>query len=406
MIKEQSYTFPCPACSTKLTIHKKNAGVSGPCPLCHQQVQAPALLSEASEPLPIGKVPSQKNGQFVQPLPRIIAGKDRPLSSATKRTRLDPSGDTHQGRSQRPNSAREGARPLLRVIIPLIFLVLCIGVIFGVKQFFEDTLDQQAARSNSQTLGNSDELSGSREDEANQIDSPVAPVLEGPSIQQTIEENTRKSREALALLEEFLAMETLEQRLPHIETKASPEELENSILATRLPPVLRTDVDFREQYPLEKVDDFFYQIVFGGEGNRPRRQTMLVRVRGDAPPKVVVDPFLDLYGGRFEEFAAKPSKQAGTFQLVVSAMAFCYDDVPDAERKFTLRILPSEGAPEIGKAYFNKVSTIGSMLENPSSGLAFGKAKTCTVLIRWNYEDDPLRPFLEALDVPHVNWNP
>ena len=46
------------------------------------------------------------------------------------------------------------------------------------------------------------------------------------------------------------------------------------------------------------------------------------------------------------------------------------------------------------------------MLEDESSGLAYGQATACTVFMRWNIEDDPQNPFLEALDITSLNWNP
>ena len=46
------------------------------------------------------------------------------------------------------------------------------------------------------------------------------------------------------------------------------------------------------------------------------------------------------------------------------------------------------------------------MLEDEASGFAYGQAKACTVFMRWNTEEDPLKPFLEALDIKALNWNP
>lgn len=46
------------------------------------------------------------------------------------------------------------------------------------------------------------------------------------------------------------------------------------------------------------------------------------------------------------------------------------------------------------------------MLRDENSGFSYGQPKSCTVLMRWNTEEDPVRPFLEALDIKALNWNP
>lgn len=211
---------------------------------------------------------------------------------------------------------------------------------------------------------------------------------------------------ALKLLEKFLAMTSLEERLPHLESKLPEAELAGSVLNGPLPEVLKTAVDVRETNSIEQVIDYFYLVDFADGAGGVNPQTLLVRTRGTGEPKVVVDPFLDLFGGRFARFAEQPTQEAGTFQVIISAGAFCYDDVPSPDKKFTLKIHTREDTKEIAKAYFGKRSKIGDMLEDETSGLAYGQAKPCTVFMRWNMDEDPQKPFLEALDIKAPNWNP
>ncbi|QTN33402.1 hypothetical protein HZ994_14115 [Akkermansiaceae bacterium] len=211
---------------------------------------------------------------------------------------------------------------------------------------------------------------------------------------------------ALELLEEFLGMKSLEERMPHIETKRPEEDLIGSPLDGPLPEVLGTTVDVREINSIEQTVDYYYHVVFATADGGQDPQTMLVRTRGTSPPKVVVDPFLDLFGGRFARYAEKPSEEADTFQVIVSAGAFCYDDVPGADKKFTLDVLATDHTKEIAKAYFGKQSKIGAMLRDENSGFTYGLAKPCTVFMRWNMEEDPEKPYLEALDIKALNWNP
>ena len=46
------------------------------------------------------------------------------------------------------------------------------------------------------------------------------------------------------------------------------------------------------------------------------------------------------------------------------------------------------------------------MLENGTYSLSYGKAKACTVMLRWNTEDNPSMPYLEALTLKTLDWNP
>lgn len=214
---------------------------------------------------------------------------------------------------------------------------------------------------------------------------------------------------ALRLLEQFLGMKSLDERLPHLESKRGEAILASSILNGPLPEALKIEVDIREINSIENVTDHYYKVDFADEEGGVSLQTMLVRTRGTAPPKVVVDPFLDLFGGGFARFAAEPTKEAGTFLVVISAGAPCYkdiDDVPDPENKLTMKIVSREDTKEIAKAYFGIHSEIGRMLRDETSGLSYGQTKACTVFMRWNLDEDPERPFLEALRITALNWNP
>lgn len=304
-------------------------------------------------------------------------------------------------------------------MVPLLFLCLAAGVAFGVKTFLQKDLRNSGVRVDpadkvkrilpEESVDNSFEaLTDATGPDTLPVGDPQMPVIgeNESSPAELIPAPVDDGIAALELLERFLEMETLEERLPHIETKLSETELAESVLNGKLPDVAKVTVDVRHTNSIEQVVDFYYHVDFLKEDGKISPQTMLVRKRGDSPPKVVVDPFLDLFGGRFESFASNPTKEAGTFQVMISAGAFCYDDVPGPDKKYTLKILSREDTREIAKAYFGRQSKIGRMLEDETSGLAYGQAKACTVFMRWNSEEDPLKPFLEALDIKALNWNP
>ena len=309
----------------------------------------------------------------------------------------------------------------MRLLVPASFVLLSLVVMYGVMTFLKKDPRARAAKvepgkrtEKKPTVIRIEPEDTSFESLTATGENPSIPVVHPPmpaigDAQADLPPELQPAdggMAALALLEDFLVMKTLEERLPHIETKLPESELLGSVLNGPLPQVLGITVDVRETNAIEQVTDFYYHVDFASGDDEGNPQTMLVRTRGTSPPKVVVDPFLDLFGGKFAAFAEKPTKEAGTFQVIISAGAFCYDEVPGPEKKFTLKILAREDAKEIARAYFGKRSKIGDMLEDESSGLAYGQAKPCTIFMRWNTEEDPERPFLEALDITALDWNP
>lgn len=236
----------------------------------------------------------------------------------------------------------------------------------------------------------------------------VEPIVDAPPPPKTPPELRAVDGgvKALALLEDFLAMKTLAERLPHIESKLREADLAGSVLDEPLPGVMKISVDVRETNAAEQIVDYYYLVDFSDAEGALNPQTLLVRSRGSGEPKVVVEPILDMFGGRLARYAEKPTPEAGTFQVIISAGAYCHDDVPAQDDKYTLKVLSREDTKEIAKAYFGKSSKIGQMLEDEASGLAYGQAKPCTVLMRWNMEENPDKPFLEALEIKALNWNP
>ncbi len=79
-------------------------------------------------------------------------------------------------------------------------------------------------------------------------------------------------------------------------------------------------------------------------------------------------------------------------------MASCTDSkIPNREKKLTLKLLAGDNTKEIAEAYFGRVSKMGEMLEGGTYSLSYGKTKSCTVMLRWNTEDNPEHPYLEAI---------
>lgn len=193
-----------------------------------------------------------------------------------------------------------------------------------------------------------------------------------------------------------------------LETNADEETLAASSLAGKLPPQLNIETDIHVPHRSEGFIDVYYNVDFDDGDGKPNPQTIVVRLRGNQEPKIVADPFLDLFDGRLAGYAVGPSERGGVFHAIIPANAFCWDDnIPNKDKKRTLKLMSCGNTREIARAYFRKQSKIGRMLESDlASELTCGQAKPATVLLGWNIKEDPSLPCLEALDIRAFHRNP
>lgn len=319
-----------------------------------------------------------------------------------------------------PKHAHRSGR-FVRFLMPVLFLIASGALVYGVLTILKnkgETAPREnpgPARTSSQPAVQEaeDAPAPAKGDKVPTSPALPVPVPAQPSLIEptpTLPEGIEPKApgmEALSVLEKFLAAKSLAERLPVIETKTPPEELATSCLARPLPATRSMVIDIQESNPLEEVVDFYYNVDFEGENNRVNPQTILVRTRGRGEPKVVVDPFLDLFGGRLAAYATQPSDKAGVFQVIVYAVASCTDPkIPNREKKLTLKLLARDNTKEIAQAYFGRMSKIGEMLEDGTYSLSYGKARSCTLMLRWNTEDNPEHPYLEAIALKALDWNP
>ncbi|MFT4175818.1 MAG: hypothetical protein QM627_04110 [Luteolibacter sp.] len=318
-----------------------------------------------------------------------------PRNSTVQNT---PTSASHQSRKKKAR----------RILVPVLFILLVLTTIAGILYFLTDSPQTSTA---SPATGvprekPSTESPPSVSAPAKET-TPKAPETQPTALTKPVESPApAPGLTSLKVLDHFLAAKTLEERLPWIETRTSREELESSIVARPLPATSRIDTDYQETNSIEKVTDIFYNVDFQEADGTVNPQTILVRTRGSSEPKVVIDPFLDLYGGRLKKYASTPSDRPANFEVIVSAGAFCYDEhVPNRDKKLTLKLLARDNTKEISRAFFGKRSRIGEMLER-DFGLSYGQAKACTVTLRWNTEEDRNKPYLEAINIKSLNWNP
>lgn len=389
--------FFCPACGIRLSVPKHLAGVTGPCPSCGHAIQAPLLETHPSPADPPPKPPADAVPRPpVKPEPRLLPhrppGIDIPaLRSIPPQTEKSGKLTIHRTRSD----SRAAQLPR-RLLMAVVFLMATAALVYGVLTFLK--IQPPVPQAPPTLREKNPHSSGSPTAETGGAD--VAPSLaEGL-------EPVSPWQDAETVLEKFLAAKDLAARLPLMETQATAEELAATCLANPLPAVVRMVPEFRETDTIENRIDCFYTVEFQTSDPLLRMQTLLVRTRGASPPRVVADAFLDTYGGRLAAYAAKPSDKAGFFRAVVYAVAGCTDPtIPNPEKKLTLKLLACDNAREIASASFSQHSKIAEMLEDGNYELTYGSARPCTVMLRWNLEEDPERPFLEAVAIRDFGWN-
>ena len=364
---------------------------------------------------------------MLRPEPRQLPNRPAPVEVVAKQM-PEPLAADGRRRSSR------GAAPLprhpkkqgflARVVMLLVFLALSAALVYGVLTILRSQIERESKNQDRPLATSSPSAQQAiptpvetEPASGNAAETTNAPIPTPSPIQTELADAqpptpaglAAKSpgMEALAVLENFLGAKSLDERLPMIETKSPPEEIAASCLNGPLPPTRNVVIDAQESNPIEGVVDYFYHVDFEGEGNRPNPQTLLVRTRGSSPPMVVVDPFLDLFGGRLAAYAAAPQEKGGQFQVIIYPVPSCNDErIRDREKKMTLKLLARANTKEIAEAYFSKASKIGEMLKDGSYNLSFGTPKACTVLLRWNTEENADHPYLEALDIKRLDWNP
>lgn len=223
---------------------------------------------------------------------------------------------------------------------------------------------------------------------------------------------------AIEALNRFLAAPDLDARMGHLLSDKSPEELAATCLAGKLPEPAIPNIDQQYGYPRERLTEYHFTVEFPEvKPPHPRFVKVIVHQRGeDGRPLVLADPFVDLFDGKLLEFGKAPAEGMRTFHVVAEAVPRCDDPkVPDAAKKLTVRLLANDGlrdeanrpdpSKDLAYAYAGKLSPIGEMLNDASSGFHWGRPQTCVVTLQWNKSDDPQKPYLELVRLDSLSWN-
>ncbi len=386
-------------------------------PVTAPEVAAPTPTALDQLPPVTAQTVSETSGPaLVRPEPRQLPNRSGQSEPVVKQMRV-PGQETHAESSYRASRSRAKSR-FLRALMPISCILLLAAAIFGVLTILKNQDKSPPLRK----LGSSEparavtttEVAPSPDNGNEQstaalpVPDPIQPdiLTPPPDLPEGIEPSD-PAKASVPVLEQFLAAKSLSERLPLMEVHTPEAELAQSVLAGPLPANSGFVTDLIDRNPVEQVMDIYYNVDFVTADNRKDPQTILVRTRGEGEPKVVADPFLDSFGGRLAAYAKTPSDKGAVFEVIVSAFASCNDDrVPNKEKKLTLKLLAREDSKEIARAYFGRQSRICRMLEDGTYSLKYGQSKACTVLLRWNLEDRPATPYLEALDIKTLDWNP
>lgn len=210
------------------------------------------------------------------------------------------------------------------------------------------------------------------------------------------------------LLDSFLAAKDAASRVGMVEPAATVEELQATLLKGPLPEVSQIFTDLPQHDAVEQITDYPYRVTFVLPNNKSVDYSMLVRQRGKQPPKIFLPAFLDLAGGRLFDFTKEPNdSDPATFHVILEPISGCHEDtVPNADRKFTFKLLASLLGRETSRAYVSTGSRFRRMVEDPTSSLRWATRVRATVTLQWNRTEDPEKPYLELININALNWNP
>lgn len=210
------------------------------------------------------------------------------------------------------------------------------------------------------------------------------------------------------MLDAFLRAKDAAGRVDMVEPAVPVEELAATILGGPLPEVAQIFSDLPQQRSTEQLTDYPYRVSFFMKGRPNVDYAILVRQRGQQPPRVFLPAFLDLVGGRLAEFTGTPNlKDPSAFHVILEPVIGCHEErIPNPDRKFTFKLLASPFGKETARAYASNGSRFRKMVEEPTYPIRWGIRGRATVTIQWNHTEDPTMPYLELVEINSPDWNP
>ena len=442
----ETLTFHCPHCKIRLTVPAKFAGVKGPCPSCRLGITAPVpeigpSPIDASEPPPSPTGPGpgtetetevtsaspepphsvpptesaeeasgSSDGPKIRPEPRVA--KERPLVGPIPARHS--TADERMKRSEPLPSVR-GRRSgrLMQALVPAIFCAAATTLSYLLLYFYLPGGPGKRLREATAPLAVPPPPAAMVVTPAARpvepVEKPAAPEVAGPAAPAPADDAPPPGVIAGELLEAFLRAKDARTRYGMVEPETGIPELEAMPLMNGpLWEVERISPELPQHHPEEQMTDYPYRVTFFVPNRKSVDFSMLVRQRGTQSPKVFLPAFLDLAGGRLQGFTRQPNTlDPATFHAVIEPVPGCHEQgIPNADRKFTLKLLSSSIGKETSRAYVSTGSRFKKMVEDPASSLRWGVRIRATVTVQWNHKEDPEKPYLELMDINSLGWSP
>lgn len=215
---------------------------------------------------------------------------------------------------------------------------------------------------------------------------------------------------AAEVAEDFLNANNLAGRLDLIETTMSASDMKATVLDSVLPEFLPLQPAPQTRNTAEAFIDYPFITSFPQDDGTERTVVLMVRTRDRSQPKVLAQPFVDLYGSRLKDFVKEPVEgEPSTFQVIIEPMPRVFEEgIPNPDKKFTYKLMASFTGSEIGRAYASQQSSLAEQLYNFStdSRIRWGQRQCATVVLAWNTEEDPDQPYIEMVAIRSYDWSP
>ena len=404
----ETLSFSCPHCRTRLTVPARLAGVTGPCPSCRGPITAPGPAAVSPPPVVTVEALPVPEGPKIRPEPRQRPERGHPAPLAPRRSTEDdllrPRETMYVARSPRSNR-------LVHAFIPAAFSALAVTVVYLLLYFYLPDGPGRKLKEARMPLIVPPRMERVPAPPANVFVEEVPPAPPAPPVVADAAPPADEESPAVvaySVRDGFLRAQDAASRVGLEEPAATVDELPATLLKGPLPEVSQIFSELPRRNAVEQVTDFPYRVSLFHEGKPNVDFAVLVRQRGDQPPKVFLPAFLDLVGGRLADF----TRQANTldparFHVILEPVIGCHEErVPNAERKFTLKLLSSNFGKETARAYCANGSRFRKMVEQPDYPIRWGTRVPATVTLQWNHREDPARPFLELIDINSPDWNP
>ncbi|MBL6922457.1 MAG: hypothetical protein ISR39_09835 [Akkermansiaceae bacterium] len=396
--------FNCPNCQVSLLVPKSDAGISGPCPHCGAAITSPSPI-----PRPLRNIPTPAKPESHQSPPEkdsLPIAPQRRIPGPPRKPEDIPE-DQNWSEDQEEQKKSSGCWP---AILLLIFLAI---VSYFILSFLHLVPDWRTIPSKlfpqAQKI---EEVPSKPTKKTVPFPTPPAPKpisLTPPSnpdpraaepTPDPFEENSIANSPRTSL-KHFLAAKTLDDRRSFMTSSShSADELRQSILSGSFPESHPPQVESKLTFADSQNTESYYTISFRTPLAKDVNSltVKVVTSPSNSTPKVDTAFFLDLLQAPVTKLNQNLSPEPLTFQTIIEASAYCFDDIPNSDSMAKLiffRDMDAKANP-LATAYLARNSLLFQKLKKHNTP---GTRIPGTVTVKWNLTLDPSKPFLEIVDL-------